>query len=153
MSLEDVLTRMCDSLDANTDSQQQLAATMRQCFTGPELAQSLAKAAELAAAAVPAKPRLGRPPGSTKKVEGAAPASPLEQAAQGAAVVQALSTAPDGTYADLQVLVPKLAEEQGRSKVIAIFAQVGVGSGKELQEKAPDKIPAAVVLFRQALGV
>jgi glucose-6-phosphate isomerase len=60
--------------------------------------------------------------------------------------------ASEGTYADLQVLVPKLAEAQGRSAAVAIFNQLGVESGKDLQAKHPEKIGAAVKLFRAALG-
>ena len=165
MSLEDTLERLATSIDLLVDSNQHLAAMLR--LHGPQAI--VGKPLEQPAAAAPTADTK-RGPGRPRKE---APASPLEQAAAkqpdlsaqpadskvGSSGAPAGETAPastsmttSGTYADLQRLVPALAEAQGRSKAVALFAQLGVASGKELQEKAPDKIPAAVQLFRQALG-
>lgn len=167
MSLEETLAELIRAIDGLTDSNQHLAATYR-------AAQPLNLPAAAAKPEGEKRPP-GRPPGSGKKKE-EPPASPLEQAASSSASAapaeqsetsaksasdaktvasstSATSASPtEGTYADLQVLVPKLAEIKGRSSAVAIFQALGVESGKELQAKQPGKIGEAVKLFRAALG-
>jgi hypothetical protein len=151
MSLEETLAELIRAIDGLTDSNQHLAATYR-------AAQPLNLPAAAPKPEGEKRPP-GRPPGSGKKKE-EPPASPLEQAGaspgeknSAASSPSATSSpAPEGTYADLQVLVPKLAESKGRSAAVAIFQMLGVASGKELQEKQPGKIGEAVKLFRAALG-
>jgi len=157
MSLEEKLSALTLAIEGLTDSNQHLASTMRQCFTGP--GSQINKTAVTEPAPAPTEPvqevkrGRGRPPKE-------APAAPLEQAATARTAEPAIAveptvsgaTTPDGTYADLAQLVPAVAEKHGRSKAVALFATLGVANGKELQEKHPKLIPAAVALFRAALG-
>ena len=159
MSLEESILALAASVDAHTDALQHLAATLR--TSAPPAA---AVAAAAAAPGVEKRPP-GRPPKNNKE---APPASPLEQAAAASSepAQSAASSAgktpsagssstpsapPSGTYADLQVLVPQLAEAQGRAAAVAIFAELGVASGKQLQAEKPELIGKAVKLFRAAL--
>ena len=152
MSLEEKLSALVDAVAANTDalqhlaaahrSQQIVAATQASATTAANSAIGGAAAQQNAQTVVdPAAPPK-RGPGRPRS----APASPAEQAAaKGATTSNTQGSAPAAangsggaaseslTYADLQEVVPKVAEKLGRSKAIALFAELGVTSGKDLQ--------------------
>ena len=167
MSLEEKLASLTIAVEALVDSNQHLASTLRQCFTGPDAAgraignkTAATQTTEPAPAPAPAQ-EVKRGPGRPRVNKGEPPASPLEQASSAPSTTPAPSSeesspagiaTSEGTYADLQGLVPAVAEKHGRSKAVALFASLGVANGKELQEKHPKSIPAAVALFRAALG-
>lgn len=175
MALEDKIDALVTSIDLLTDSNQHLAATLRQLFSAPELSKALGGLGALAPLGQrhlepkpDPKPETKAETASTETVKTSAdtgtgkprgrppknppPASPIEQAASVSSSTTTTAPAATGTYADLQRLVPKLAADKGRSAVIEVFAQVGVSNGKELQEKFPEKIPQAVAMFKQAVG-
>jgi hypothetical protein len=186
MSLEDKVDALTLAVDALTDSNQHLAATLRSLFAGPvktmpPAAQAVVKAAvepaadpvvtDLAGGAEP--PKRGRP-------RKAPPADPMSQAGgstqsktspdaastsaattsaatTSAATTSAATTSASAdlapTYDDLKALVTRVADEQGRSAAVALFAKLGVASGKVYaEEEHAAEIPAAVAAFRAALG-
>jgi hypothetical protein len=159
MSLEDKVDALTLAVDALTDSNQHLAATLRSLFAGPvktmpPAAQAVVKAAvepaadpvvtDLAGGAEP--PKRGRP-------RKAPPADPMTQAGGSTQSNDSASADPAPTYDDLKALVTRVADEQGRSAAVALFAKLGVASGKVYAEKEhAAEIPAAVAAFRAALG-
>lgn len=161
MSLEDQLAALVTAIDANTNALQHLASTWRQPQGSPVAAAAAPTAASPAAAsttqegadAPPPRPR-GRPPKnpppSPAELAASTPASPANAPAAGNG--SADSGEPEGTYADLQQLVPQLAESKGRAAAVAVFERLGAKSGPDLQANAPHKIPEAVRLFREALA-
>lgn len=103
-------------------------------------------AAEVAEAKKPGRPRKTPP----SPIDAAASSTPATNTPGSAPAVA--STSAKGTYADLQQLVPQLAEEKGRNAAIKVFADLGFANGRELQEKAPERIGEAVEAFRAALA-
>ena len=164
MSLEEKLSALVDAVSANTDALQHLAAAIR----GNGIATVVTKAVDNSALPTPEKAvdkvvekseKAASTKSRGKKVE--PPESPLAISAGESTPPATPASAPaaasgsgpaEGTYADLQVLVPELAEKKGRSAAMGIFAELGFPNGKELAAKAPELIPQAVVLFRKALA-
>jgi hypothetical protein len=154
MSLEDKLASLVDAITANTDALQHLASAYR------------APPAPIVPVAPPADKR---PPGRPPKATTAPPPAPLGAAAAAAVAATAppvpapppaavkakaepdLATPPEATYEDLSAAVNAVAEKRGRSAAVALFAKLGFASGRELKEKAPEKIGEATRLFREAL--
>jgi hypothetical protein len=166
MSLEETLSALVDAVSANTDALQHLAAAIRgngittvvpkavdnSALPAPE--KAVDKSVEKSEKAAPVKSR------ASKKVD--APAAPLDLSVAASTPSATPASAPaaasgseakaEGTYADLQVLVPELAEKKGRSAAMGIFAELGFPNGKEMAAKAPQLIPEAVKMFRKALA-
>jgi pyruvate dehydrogenase E2 component (dihydrolipoamide acetyltransferase) len=142
-SLEDNVAALVDAITANTDAIQHLAATWRGAPPTTVLP---------AAPPVP-KPR-GRQAAPPSPIEAAAAPAPAPTPAPAPAAVpvaSATSASPtDGTYADLQTLVPQVAEKLGRAKAVELFAKVGATSGLAIKDD-PVKVAEAVRLFRSAL--
>ena len=155
MSLEAIIERLATSIDMLVDSNQHLANVLRQQLVvqlptatpGKPEAES-GKAVE----PTPEKRKPGRPPKSPAEKAADSAAASAEKASPSGTGTATAEAADGGTYADLQRMVPALAEAKGRSAAVALFAKLGVASGKELAEKHPEKIGAAVALFRAALG-
>jgi len=155
MSLEEKVSALVDAISANTDALQHLAASIRGLGVDKVVQVPAAATGEKAVD----KPVDKSKKETAKKLKETPPADPLSVAAStttatpaNAPAVASGSAAAEGTYADLQVLVPELAEKKGRSAAMSIFAELGFPNGKELAAKAPEMIPAAVAAFRKALA-
>ena len=173
MSLEQKVEDLTGAISVLTDALQQHATTLRAVVAGIKMPDTLPQLpgktppADSPAAGQTGQAAAPTPPAETKKGPGrpkkeALPPAPLDLSAggatdatqgtaQGAASGSATSGKAAGTYDDLKVLVPQVAEKHGRNRVLAIYADLGVANGQELQAKLPAKIPEAVEAFRAAL--
>lgn len=165
MSLEETLSRLVDAVNANTDAMLHLASSYRQAPSQPAGVNASTKTSENATASTPAassppsteKPkRLKAPPPAPADLASpeTSPPAAAPTASTPASVPAAASGSEDadGTYADLQQLVPEYATKHGRKAAMELFAKLGVTSGTELQKaEHAAKVPEAVRLFRAGL--
>ena len=177
MSLEQKVEELTGAISVLTDALQHHATTLRAVIAGIKMPDTLpqlpgkAPAADVQTAPepdpaetkrapapapaetkrAPGRPRKETPPPAPLDLSAGGDTAPTQGTARGAASGSAAGGKAAGTYDDLKILVPAVAEKHGRARVLAIYAGIGVANGQELQAKYPAKIPETVEAFRAAL--
>ena len=158
MSLEETLGALGTSIDLLTDALQAHSNLLRQQLAQPPVVRKANEPSVDVGNLPPPpsttdnKPGRGRPrkdpPAAPMDLATTAPSSPTPAAGTQSTASQAAT----GEYAELQRLVPKVAELKGRSEALALFAKLGVKSGPDMMAHNPEKLPAAIALFKTAAG-
>jgi hypothetical protein len=164
MSLEQKVEDLTGAISVLTDALHQHATTLRAVVAGIKMPDTLPQlpgktppadsppAAPPEAKKGPGRPRKEAPPPAPLDLSAEGATDPTPDTAPGAASGSAVPDKAAGTYDDLKVLVPQVAEKHGRGRVLAVYASMGVANGQELLAKFPAKIPAVVEAFRSALA-